>query len=72
MAARPARPANDGAGAGWLVSPVEEGSEFSLEGDIGRIEHLSAGNDDDVESTWRFVPAKQLARQPFGAVPHNG
>ena len=72
MSARPARAASDGTSGDWLVSPVEQGPKFSLEGDIGRIEHLSAGNDDDVESTWRFVPTKQLAGKPLGAVPYDG
>jgi hypothetical protein len=55
-----------------LGAPVEERPEFGLEGDIGRIEHLSAGNDDHIESARGFVVTKQLADEAFGPVSDNG
>jgi hypothetical protein len=72
MRARPTRAGPDGASPDRLVSSVEECPEFGLEGDIGRIEHLSAGDDHDVEPTRRFVVTKQLAGEPLGAIPDHG
>ena len=69
MRARPTRAGTDRPAAGRLVAPVQERPEFSLEGDIGRIEHLSAGDDDDVEPTLRLVVTEQLAGKPPGAIP---
>jgi len=62
----------DGSGSARVVPAVEERPEFGLEGDIGRIEHLPAGDDHDVEATRGFVMAKQLAGKPFGPIPHHG
>jgi len=71
MRARPTRAGPDGSGSLRLVPAVEERSEFGLEGDIGRIEHLPAGNDDHIDTAGRFVVAKQFANEAFGPVSHD-
>jgi hypothetical protein len=58
MRASPRRAGTPGTGALGLLSAFEQGSELGLEGDIGCIDHLSAGDDHDVEPTRRFVVAK--------------
>lgn len=72
MRASPTRAGTDVARASGLVSPVEKRSELGLESDMGRIEHLAAGHDDDVEPARRFVMAEQLPDQAFGSVPDHG
>ncbi len=54
-----------------FVPSLEEGAEFGLEGDMGRIEHLPARDDDDVDAPRGFVVAKQLASEAFGPVSHH-
>ena len=72
MRARPTRAGPDGSGSLRLVPTVEERSEFGLEGDIGRIEHLPASNDDHIDTAGRFVVAKQFANEAFGLVSNYG
>lgn len=72
MSARPTRAGTPGSRTAGLVAAVEECSEFGLESDIGRIEHLAARHDDDIEPTWWLVVAKQLPGQSFGPVSNHG
>jgi hypothetical protein len=58
MRARATRAGPDGARSLRLVPAGEERSEFGLEGDIGGIDHLPAGNDDHIETAGRLVVAK--------------
>jgi hypothetical protein len=72
MRASPTRAGAEGSGSLRLVPTLEERSKLGLEGDIGRIEHLPASNDDHIETARRFVVAKQFAHEAFGPISHNG
>lgn len=72
MRTRPTCAGPVGTGSSGLVSPVEKRSEFGLEGDIGRIEHLAARHDDDVDPPRWFVVAEQVPNQALGSVPDDG
>jgi len=72
MRARPTRAGPDGPGSLRFIPTFKERSEFGLEGDIGRIEHLPASNDDHIETARRFVVAKQFANETFGPVSDDG
>jgi hypothetical protein len=72
MRAIPIRAGTCGRWSGGCAPAFEQGAELGLEGDIGCIDHLSAGDDNDVEPTGRFVVAKQLTCQAFGSVPDHG
>ena len=50
----------------------KRGAEIGFKAGEGRIEHLSARHDNDIESCGRFVVTEQLAREPFCAVPDDG
>ena len=52
--------------------PAEKVEEFCLEASIGCIEHLAAGHHDNVEASRRLIVAKELADEPFCAVPGYG
>jgi hypothetical protein len=72
MRTRPTRAGPDRSRSLRLVPTFEERSEFGLEGDIGRIEHLPASNDDHINAAGWSVVAKQFTNEAFGPVSDNG
>lgn len=71
MSASTARTPTGGACAAWSVAAFDKFPELGLEGCVGCIEHLAAGNDDEVQPAFRFVVAKQFTDEAFGSIPDD-